>query len=139
VSGNYREWKRLEALAAEAGAKLAQREAERADLTERVQDLKKLAPREGEWEQVAAEHKRLQHGSSLLAGAQSSLEALTEAEGASLPQLSAVAGQLKSLSEHDERLKNIVEMLESAEAQANEAVRELRHYASRVDLDPEAL
>ena len=30
-------------------------------------------------------------------------------------------------------------MLESAEAQASEAVRELRHYASRVDLDPEAL
>ena len=30
-------------------------------------------------------------------------------------------------------------MLESAEAQAGEAVRELRHYASRVDLDPEAL
>jgi DNA repair protein RecN (Recombination protein N) len=30
-------------------------------------------------------------------------------------------------------------MLESAEAQANEAVRELRHYASRVELDPEAL
>ena len=30
-------------------------------------------------------------------------------------------------------------MLESAEAQASEAVRELRHYASRVELDPEAL
>ena len=139
VSGNYREWKRLEALAAEAGAKLAQREAERADLTERVQDLKKLAPREGEWQQVAAEHKRLQHGSSLLAGAQSSLEALTEAEGSTIAQLSAVASRLRSLAEHDDRLKAVVELLESAEAQAGEAVRELRHYASRVELDPDAL
>jgi DNA repair protein RecN (Recombination protein N) len=104
-----------------------------------VSELRKLAPKEGEWEQVAADHKRLQHGSSLLAGAQSSLETLTEAEGASLSQLAAVVSQLRSLSAHDAQLAGIVELLESAEAQASEAVRELRHYASRVDLDPEAL
>ena len=33
----------------------------------------------------------------------------------------------------------MVELLESAEAQAGEAVRDLRQYASRVDLDPDAL
>ena len=135
----FRDWKRLEEVAAEASAKFAQREAERADIAERVIDLKKLAPREGEWEQVAAEHKRLQHGSSLLAGAQSSLEALADAEGATLAQLSAVASRLRALSEHDANLNAVVEMLESAEAQAGEAVRELRHYASRVELDPDAL
>jgi DNA repair protein RecN (Recombination protein N) len=135
----YRDWKRLEQVAVEANAKFAEREAERADLSERLEDLRKLAPREGEWQEVAAEHKRLQHGSSLLAGAQSSLEALTEAEGAALSQLSAVAAQLRHLSENDAHLAPIVEMLESAEAQANEAVRELRHYASRFELDPEAL
>jgi DNA repair protein RecN (Recombination protein N) len=135
----FRDWKRLEEVAAEASAKFAQREAERAEVTDRVNDLRKLAPREGEWEQVAAEHKRLQHGSSLLAGAQSALEALTEAEGATITQLSAVGSRLRALSEHDAGLTPVVEMLESAEAQASEAVRELRHYASRVDLDPEAL
>ncbi|MFN2644827.1 MAG: DNA repair protein RecN [Burkholderiales bacterium] len=135
----FRDWKRLEQVATEASAKFAEREAERADLSERLDDLRKLAPREGEWQQVAAEHKRLQHGSSLLAGAQSSLEALAEAEGAALPQLGAVASRLRALSEHDNKLTTVVELLESAEAQANEAVRELRHYASRVELDPEAL
>ena len=88
---------------------------------------------------MSAEQARLAHGSSLLAGAQSSLEALTEAEGAALAQISAVAARLRSLSEHDGRLRPIVELLESAEAQAGEAVRGLRHYAERVDLDPEAL
>jgi len=135
----FRDWKRLEEVAAEATAKFAQREAERADVADRVADLKKVAPGEGEWEKVAAEHKRLQHGSSLLAGAQSSLEALAEAEGAATSQLAAVVSQLRTLSAHDSQLVGIVEMLESAEAQANEAVRELRHYASKVDLDPEAL
>src|SRR5258706_9283063 len=135
----FRDWKRLEEVAAEASAKFAQREAERADVADRVNDLRKIAPREGEWQQVAAEHKRLQHGSSLLAGAQSALEALSETEGATLTQLSAAANRLRALSEHDAHLNPVVEMLESAEAQASEAVRERRQYASRVDLDPEAL
>ncbi|HUN67614.1 MAG TPA: DNA repair protein RecN [Burkholderiales bacterium] len=135
----WRSWKRLEALAAEAEQQFAIREAERAGLQDKIDDLKKLGLKEGEWDGLAAQHQRLAHGSSLLAGAQSSLEALSEADGACLPQLSAVAGRLRALSEHDVHLKTIVEMLESAEAQAAEAARDLRDYASRVELDPDAL
>jgi DNA repair protein RecN (Recombination protein N) len=135
----FRAWKRLETLAAEAEKSFAARELERAELTDLVRELKALAPGEGEWAQVAAEQKRLQHGSSLVGGAQSSLEALADAEGACLPQLAAVAARLRALSAHDAGLAGIVELLDSAEAQASEAVRELRHYAARVDLDPEAL
>ena len=135
----FRDWKRLEELALEAAKNYAAREAERADLQERVSELRQLAPAEGEWAELSARHTRLAHGSALLAGAQSSLEALIEAEGAALPQLSAVASRLKALSEHDAGLKGVLELLQSAEVQASEAVRELRHYASRVDLDPEAL
>jgi DNA repair protein RecN (Recombination protein N) len=135
----FRGWKRLEALAAEAEEQFAKREAEREDLQEKVAELKKLGLKAGEWDELAAQHQRLAHGSSLLAGAQSSLEALSEADGACLPQLSAVASRLRALSEHDEGLKAIVGMLESAEAQAGEAARDLRDYASRVDLDPVAL
>ena len=135
----WRAWQRLEALATEAEAQFAQREAERGELQASVSELRKLGLKEGEWDELAARHKRLEHGSSLLAGAQSSLEALSEAEGACLPQLSAVASRLRALSEHDGRLQAIVEMLDSAEAQASEAARELRDYASSVDLDPEAL
>jgi DNA repair protein RecN (Recombination protein N) len=135
----YRAWKRLEEVALEAQKNFAAREAERADLHERATDLKKLAPREGEWAQISAEQTRLSHGSSLLAGAQSSLEALAEAEGSTLAQLAALSAQLRSLSSHDAALAPIVELLESAEAQAGEAARELRHYASRIDLDPQAL
>ena len=83
----WRSWKRLAALSAEAEQQYAKREAERAALQETVSDLKKLGLKEGEWEELAAQHRRLAHGSSLLAGAQSSLEALSEADGACLPQL----------------------------------------------------
>jgi DNA repair protein RecN (Recombination protein N) len=135
----FRDWKRLQALAAEAEQQYARRETERAELQEKVSVLDKLAPAAGEWERLAAEHQRLAHGSSLLAGAQSSLETLSEAEGASLPQLAAVTARLRELCTHDARLQEIVELLESAEAQAGEALRSLRHYASKVELDPEAL
>ncbi len=135
----WRAWKRLEALAAEASQQFAKREAERSELQEKLADLGKLALKDGEWDALAAQHQRLAHGSSLLAGAQSSLEALSEADGACLPQLSAVASRLRALSAHDPQLQAIVELLESAEVQAVEAARDLRDYASRVDLDPEAL
>jgi DNA repair protein RecN (Recombination protein N) len=135
----FRAWKRLQQVADEAERNFAERERERADLAAAVSDLKKLGPAQGEWEKVSAEHTRLQHGSSLLGGAQSALEALAESEGACLAQLSAVASRLRTLSQHDSGLNPVVEMLESAEAQAGEAVRTLRHYASRVDLDPQAL
>ena len=135
----WRAWQRLEALATEAEQQFAKREAERTELADKVDELKKLGPRAGEWETLSEEQKRLANGSSLLAGAQSALEALSEADGACLPQLSATASRLRALSVHDARLGAIVDMLASAEAQAAEAARELRDYASRVDLDPEAL
>ena len=139
VAEAWRSWKRLETVALEAQKNFAARQQERDEISGFIKDLKKLGLQEGEWERVSAEHKRLSHGSSLLAGAQSALEALDESEGAALAQLSAVAARLRTLSENDQTLTVMVELLESAEAQAGEAVRELRQYASRVDLDPEAL
>ncbi|HWA36819.1 MAG TPA: DNA repair protein RecN [Burkholderiales bacterium] len=135
----WRAWRRLEQVAAEAQKNLAAQKAEREELQDQAVELKRLAPRAGEWEQIGAEQTRLSHGSSLLAGAQSALEALAEAEGACLAQLGAIVSRLRSLSAHDARLAGVVDMLASAEAQAGEAARELRHYASGVDLDPERL
>jgi DNA repair protein RecN (Recombination protein N) len=135
----YRAWKRLEQLASQAQSEFKQREAERIDLLEKRDELKKLGVREGEWAELTAAHSKLAHGSSLLAGAQSSLEALADADGACLPQLAAVASRLRALGGHDAALMPIVELLESAGVQAGEAARALRQYASRVELDPDAL
>ena len=135
----WRAWKRLEALSAEAEQQFAKREVERDELAGRAAELKKLGPKEGEWDALSEQQKRLANGSSLLAGAQSALEALAEAEGAALPQIAAIASRLRALSQHDARLASIVEMLESAEAQAGEAARELRDYGAKIDLDPDAL
>ena len=135
----WREWKRIESLVSETRAKFAEREAERTALAVELAELKRLAPRTGEWSELSGQHARLAHGSSLLAGAQSALEALSEAEGACLPQLAAVVSRLRTLAEHDTALAPMIELLESAQAQAEEAARALRHYGSRVELDPAVL
>ena len=138
-AGAFREWQRLRALAVDAAARFARREEERAALEEQASVLDKLAPQDGEWPRLAAEQRRLQHGSSLLAGAQSALEALSESEGAAVAQIAAVTARLRSLAEHDPGLGAVVELLAGAEAQAAEAARGLRHYAERIELDPQAL
>ena len=65
----WRGWKRLEALAAEAEEQFAKRESERAELQEKTGELKTLGLKDDEWDGLAAQHQRLAHGSSLLAGA----------------------------------------------------------------------
>src|SRR5687767_12654400 len=55
----YRAWKRLQTLADEAEKTYAQREAERSEIQSLLGDLRTLAPREDEWQQVSAEHTRL--------------------------------------------------------------------------------
>ncbi len=139
TSERYRAWKRLESLAAQAEEQFARHEAERAELEETKRALERLAPRAGEWDELGAAHRRLAHGSALLAGAQSALEVLAESEGAALSQLASVAARLRTLAENDPALMATVELLEAAGAQAGEAARALRNYASRVELDPEML
>ena len=130
-------WKRWRA---RPRSTFAQREAERAELQETVAELKKLALARGRVGRAVraapAPRARLEPARRRAVVARGARRRPT---APACRSSSAVASRLRALSEHDDRLKAIVEMLESAEAQAGEAARELRHYASRVDLDPEAL
>jgi len=135
----HRDWRRLETLVAEAETQHARIAQERALLDAQCADLAQLAPREGEWDALATEHGRLANAASLLDGAQAAVDALSEADGACVPQLAALAERLRALCAHDRALEPVREMLEAAQAQASEAARTLRKYASQLELDPAAL
>ena len=100
-----------------------------------VEELGEIAPRDGEWEQVEAEHKRLSHAASLLEGAQAAVDSLSEAEDSALTRVDTVAARLGQLAHYDERLKPVLEALEAARIQIDEATAELRRYLARSDLD----
>ena len=139
VSAAYREWQNLAQARIEYETHAAIRNAEREQLSWQVDDLKALAPVAGEWEQLQSEHTRLSHAASLIDGARSAMEALTESDGATVASLSAVISKLSALSGYDAKLDPIIELLSSAEVQLQEAAHGLRNYADRVDLDPSRL
>lgn len=100
-----------------------------------VEELGEIAPAEGEWEQVASEHKRLAHAASLLEGAQAAVDSLSEAEDSALTRIDTVAARLGQLTQYDERLKPVLEALEAARIQVDEATSELHRYLAKTDLD----
>ena len=139
VGRNYREWQRLVKARADHEIHAAARLAESEQLAWQTEELSKLAPVEGEWEAMEQEHSRLAHAASLIQGARSAVDQLSEAEGAVSEALAAVISNLSGLVQYDRSLADSVELLESANAQIGEAAQTLRRYGEKVDLDPRRL
>ena len=113
--------------------------AERERLEWQVNDLAQLDFKAEEWPELTAEHSRLAHAASLIEAAEAGMEALSEGEGASLAQVNGVIARLKNLADYDPKLKEVLDVLEPAQVQLQEAVYSLRHYQQRLDLDPKRL
>jgi len=139
VAGLYRGWqqRREGRMALENNA--AAFAAEREQLEWQARELEALKFSADEWPELTAEHSRLAHAASLIEAAQLGVEAVSEGDSSSLAQLNGVLSRLGGLVEHDPRLKETVELLESARIQLQEAAHALRHYGERLDLDPRRL
>jgi len=139
VAARYRAWRqcveRRRAFETNAAAFAAEREL----LEWKVRELSALKLGADEWGELRAEHSRLAHAAALIEAAQAGAEALYEDDGSSLARLDAVMARLGSLVEHDPRLREILDLLEPARIQLQEAAHELRRYAERQDLDPSRL
>jgi DNA repair protein RecN (Recombination protein N) len=135
----HREWQRLCRVRLDHENNAAARNAEREQLTWQVEELSRIALAAGEWDAIQAEHGRLVHAASLTEGVRSAIDLLSESESAALGVLSGVLSRLRPLTEYDTSLRDSIVLLESGEAQVREAVYALRHYADRIELDPERL
>ncbi|HEY8027299.1 MAG TPA: DNA repair protein RecN [Burkholderiaceae bacterium] len=113
---------------------------ERERLEWQVGELDKLAVKPGEWAEVSNEHSRLSHAASLIEGAQEALDAISESENnPMLSRLTSLNVKLGKLVDIDEALKPVLEALEPARIQLQEAVYALNDYLGRVELDPARL
>ncbi|MFZ4692475.1 MAG: DNA repair protein RecN [Burkholderiaceae bacterium] len=113
---------------------------ERERLQWQVGELEKLAARPGEWADIGNEHSRLSNAASLIEGAQSALDLLSESESSPmLSQLSSIAQKLGKLADVDDKLKPVMEALEPARIQLQEAVYALNDYLGRIEMDPQRL
>ncbi|MGZ3183417.1 MAG: DNA repair protein RecN [Telluria sp.] len=112
---------------------------ERERLEWQVGELDKLAPKAGEWDEISNEHSRLAHAASLLEGAQEAVQALSEADHPLIAQVNAMVTRLTRLADIDAALKPVLDCLEPARIQLQEAVYALNDYLGRVELDPARL
>ncbi|HKY02286.1 MAG TPA: AAA family ATPase, partial [Burkholderiales bacterium] len=139
VAQAYAAWQQLRRARAEFETNAAAREAEREQVRWQVEELNKLAPKAGEWENVQAEQSRLAHAASLIEGARAAVDSLSEGEGAADSIVGNVSGKLAALAAYDASLEPIVALIDGAQAQLQEAAADLRRYGDRVDLDPARL
>jgi DNA repair protein RecN (Recombination protein N) len=139
VTGAYKTWKALARQREEFETNARNVLLERERLEWQVGELDKLAVKPGEWAEITNEHSRLSHAASLLEGAQEALNALSEAEQPILSQLSSLNQKLSKLAGVDAGLQAVLDCMEPARIQLQEAVYALNNYVDKVELDPDRL
>lgn len=105
-----------------------------------VAELEALDLQPDEVHQVEEEHARLANGAELLEGVQSITQELYDNDDGSVSQVLTHAVQkLESLSEHDPRLGELMNLLTEASIQVDEAASGLHNYIDKLELDPQRL
>ena len=137
----WQRWQQTEAALQQAQAAQERLAQERERLLWQIGELDKLAPAEGEWDDLNQSHTRLSHAQALIDAAQAAaaaLEAEDEAAGA-LPALAQAQHALQTECAIEPEFAALIEVLEASAAQARDAVHSLHAYLRRADPDPEQL
>jgi DNA repair protein RecN (Recombination protein N) len=135
----WTQWKAAAAALERARSQSAEIERERERLAWQIGELDKLAPAEGEWDELNAEHQRLSHAQSLIDAARSALDAVSDAEPSASSLTRRAADAVAEAARIDARLAPIAEVLQGAQAQLDDAAHSLSAYLQHTDLDPERL
>jgi DNA repair protein RecN (Recombination protein N) len=139
VAASYKTWRALARQREEFETNAKNVLLERERLEWQVTELDKLAVKPGEWAEITNEHSRLSHAASLLEGAQEALQAISESEQPILSQLSSLNQKLTKLTGVDAGLQAVLDCMEPARIQLQEAVYALNDYIDKVELDPARL
>ena len=118
---------------------LEKRRREKSLLESQAEEIAQARLKPEEEEELQASKNILAHAEKLYQGCLEGEELLYEGENALVSRLGKYTGKLRELAGIDEGLKTTVELLESAQAQLEEASLELRRYAGRSHFEPGAL
>ncbi|MDO8262799.1 MAG: DNA repair protein RecN [Gallionella sp.] len=135
----YRDWQALRRRRVSLSENVEAVAAERELLQFQRNELEGLGFNVAEWNTLQEDYARLAHAAGLLETAAFGIETLSEADNACLAQLNSLTARLRDGMQHDASLGETLQMLESAQAELQEAVYALRHYQQRLDTDPQRL
>ncbi|MDR1529521.1 MAG: DNA repair protein RecN [Burkholderiales bacterium] len=139
VSDAWRAWRSANESLAIAQRSQGERDAEKALLTQRHEDLSALAPQPDEWENLNIRQRQLNHADMLLATIEEGQTLLQDAEDAILSRLFHLSHKLRVAGTHEPSMESVAAQLDNAAIEIEEAARTLRDYARSVDLDPKSL
>ena len=139
VASAYRAWQAIAKQRGELEADASSHAAQREHLEWQVAELDRLAPKTGEWDEITQEHSRLSHAASLMTGAQDVVAVLADSDQPLISQLFLLHQKLARLSDVDQALNPVLEFIETARIQLQEAAYTLNSYLAKVELDPQRL
>ncbi len=135
----WSQWKAAGELLTKARSQQADLERERERLAWQVGEVDKLAPGADEWGELNADHQRLSNAQSLMNAARTALDAVSDADISADGLASRAVDALQDVAEFDARLANVAEVLQSAQAQLQDAAHTLSSYLNHAELEPERL
>jgi DNA repair protein RecN (Recombination protein N) len=139
VATAYAAWAQATAALASARARQGELDTERERLAWQLAEVERLAPSDDEWQAITAEHGRLSHAQALMTGSQQALDEISEGELNALKIVSRAASALREVADYDAALAPVIEALDGAELQLQDAAHSLSSYLNRAELDPQRL
>jgi DNA repair protein RecN (Recombination protein N) len=135
----WQRWRSAQKTLTEARAAQDSLQRERERLAWQIGEVDKLAPGIAEWDDLNANHTRLANAQSLLEAAQGALDTLEGEEGGAARNLAQAQAALQAQEHVEPAFKDLVQVLASSLAQAEDAAHSLHAYLRKTELDPQRL
>ena len=139
LAKGWSRWKAATEALEGARNKQADLDRERERLAWQIGEVDKLAPGAEEWGELDAEHKKLANAQSLIAAARGALDALADADESAEGLTGRAIDALQEVASFDQHLVEVIEVLQGAQAQMQDAAHTLSGYLHRTELEPERL
>lgn len=104
-----------------------------------IAELNRLGPKEHEFEELSEEYDRLSNVQTLLQNSINVHGQLADDDGGILTSVNTLIGGMNSLVKIDKSLTPILQSIESARIQLEDAAGEISRYSSTLESDPERL
>ncbi|MFQ5470825.1 MAG: DNA repair protein RecN [Gammaproteobacteria bacterium] len=139
VSEQYKKWKSLNEEIEQLSASVKSGDDQIEFLKFQIRELEILDIGSLDIADLEKEQNRLANADTLIATCQTALNSLDNTDQSATNRINTTIRELSHLAKKDNQLQVIINLLENASIQINEAVSEIQHYLDTTELDPEKL
>lgn len=136
-------WKQAAEALKQAQNQHADLDRERERLSWQIGEVNKLAPGAAEWAELSAEHQRLSNAQSLIDAARAALNVVSGSDNSADDNAETLTARatdaLQEVASFDAQLASVIEVLQGAQAQLQDAGHTLSSYLNHTEVEPERL